>query len=153
MQIYYFDTSALIKLYIDETGSDWVQTIYDKQSEKIIFAKIGIVETAAALTRRERMNEITPELQKSLYSKMLEDANNRFQVIAVADEIIYSAAALTQRHPLRGYDAVHLAAALELNRYFELNRTTPITFVSADEKLCLSASIEGLNIENPNHHP
>ena len=152
MKIYYFDTSALIKLYIDEQGSDWVQAIYDIRSEKIIIAKIGIVETAAALTRRERMREISSELQKSLYSKMLEDTNSRFQVMAVSDEIIYSAAALTQRHPLRGYDAVHLAAALEINRYFELNRTTPLTFVSADEKLCQSASAEALKTENPNNY-
>lgn len=153
MKTYYFDTSALVKLYVKEVGSLWLKNIYDTANEIITFTKIGIVEAAAALARRQRGNEITYNDQRLLYIKMLRDANRRFRVFAVSDDVIYEAAELTQRYPLRGYDAVHLAAALEINRQFVFNRLPSITFVSADEKLRQAASDEGFITENPSHHP
>ena len=149
---YYFDTSALIKLYVKETGSLWIKKIYDTFSQTITFTKIGIVEAAAALARRQRLSDISQHDQRLLYIKMLRDANRRFRVFAVSDDVIYEAAALTQRYPLRGYDAVHLAAALEINRQFIINRLPSLTFVSADDKLSQSAIGEGLTTENPNNH-
>ena len=69
MNAYYFDTSALIKLYMKETGSPWIKSLYDTVSEIITFTKIGIVEAAAALARRQRMNDLTPGDQRLLYIK------------------------------------------------------------------------------------
>lgn len=60
---------------------------------------------------------------------------------------------LTSRHRLRGYDAVHLACALRLNRVLLGNDFPPLTLVAADEDLLKAAYDEGLKTENPNLHP
>ena len=149
MHTYYFDTSALVKLYINETGSAWVTAIYENPHYQISFSKIGIAEAAAALARRGRMGEISLERQLWLYPKLLQDSRERFEPIAVSEKIIYAAAELTQQHPLRGYDAVHLATALELNRVLTANRLPAVTFVSADDKLNAAARSEGLAVIKP----
>ncbi len=150
---YYFDTSGLIKLYVREPGSLWIKQIFDAPNRTIMFSKIGIVESAAALAKRKRMNDLTASKQRLLFMKMLWDTTRRFQVFTLSDEIIYEAATLTQNHPLRGYDAVHLATALEINRNLLLNRLAPLTFVCADAKLHQAAKAEGLLTENPNNYP
>jgi hypothetical protein len=57
---------------------------------------------------------------------------------------------LTRRYPLRGYDAVQLAAAVRINRDLVSNHLPPLVFVSADNQLCSTAAMEGLITENPN---
>jgi hypothetical protein len=59
---------------------------------------------------------------------------------------------LTGRHPLHGYDAVHLAAAVILNRAMHEADAPPLTFVAADTRLCDAAGGEGLLSVDPNQH-
>ncbi len=50
------------------------------------------------------------------------------------------------RRPLRGYDAVHLAAALDLDRHLRHAGLPAVTFVAADAALCRAAAAEGLTV-------
>lgn len=59
---------------------------------------------------------------------------------------------LTQRHPLRAYDADQLAAARVINQRLAAEGLPPLIFVSADRQLCTIGSAEGLLVENPNLH-
>ena len=61
--------------------------------------------------------------------------------------------AMAEKHRLRGYDAVQLAAALELNSIRLAMGGQTLVFVSADVNLNNSASAEGLTVDNPNLHP
>jgi len=69
MAICYFDSSALVKYYIPETGSVWVSSLIDTQVEGgqwqnvVAIAKIGIVEVAAAAAKRQRMKDISEKQQ------------------------------------------------------------------------------------------
>jgi predicted nucleic acid-binding protein len=76
----------------------------------------------------------------------------RFSTLNLDDLVIGTAINLTQRHPLRGYDAVHLATALRLSEALTDEALEPLTFVSADDVLCQAAEAEGLMVENPNEH-
>ena len=60
---------------------------------------------------------------------------------------------LAEIHGLRAYDAVRLAAALELNGRWLAGGLTGITLVSADQDLNIAALAESLMVENPNLHP
>jgi len=60
---------------------------------------------------------------------------------------------LVERHSLRGYDAVHLAAALEVAIAQRQGRADPLTFVSADSDQRDATMAEGLAVEDPNAHP
>ena len=59
---------------------------------------------------------------------------------------------LAQRYTLRGYDAVHLAAALELQAAQQSLQAPPLTFVSADAEQIQAAQAEGLLVEDPNNY-
>lgn len=155
MSNYYFDTSAVVKLYVSEAGSAWVERIVSQRDENgfahtIAFVKIGIVEAAAALTRRQRMGDITLPERNQLYTSFMRDSNRRYVTLSVSDDLLLLAAELTQRHVLRGYDAVHLAAALKLKQQMIAVNLPDLVFVSADEMLCDTARAEGLIAENPN---
>ena len=60
---------------------------------------------------------------------------------------------LAETYGLRGYDAVQLAAAVEVNASYRSAGLPPITLVSADVELNAAASAEGLTVDNPNFHP
>ncbi|MEK6304636.1 MAG: hypothetical protein AABO41_28465 [Acidobacteriota bacterium] len=60
---------------------------------------------------------------------------------------------MAEKHALRGYDAVQLAAALKANEERVSNGLAPLTVVSADAELNDAARAEGLNVENPTSYP
>jgi predicted nucleic acid-binding protein len=154
---YYFDTSAVVKLYVAEAGSAWIENIVNQRSgndfeHAIAFVKIGIVEAAAALTRRQRMGDITLAERDQLYASFMQDVERRYLTMAVSDDLLLLAAELTQQYLLRGYDAVHVAGAISLNQQLAAARLPALTFVSADEMLCDVALARRLKAENPNEH-
>jgi predicted nucleic acid-binding protein len=152
----YLDSSAVVKIYIPETGSSWVRSLVEaitpegEQENEITFAKIGIVEVVAAISKRRRMKDITAKQQKRLIANFLNDCAERFAKFDADDGVIKLAVDLAQRHPLRGYDAVHLATAITLNRTLVASELPPLAFISADDVLCRAAKGEGLFAENPN---
>jgi phosphoheptose isomerase len=58
-----------------------------------------------------------------------------------------------ERHPLRGYDAMHLATALAVRQSLQRQGLPTLIFISADDNLNTAASAEGLAVDNPNDHP
>ena len=149
MAVYYLDASALVKLYVREAGSLRLKQIYDAPENEIVFVAVGLVEAASALARRRRMGQMSETVQRALYAGLLRDAKQRFTLYPPNDIVLLRAAELTQRYPLRGYDAVHLAAALELQRLLTLNHLSPVVMLSADEKLNAAARAEALRVETP----
>ena len=158
MATFYFDSSGLVKHYIPERGSAWVTDLIDAGTQigdwqhDVIFAKIGIVGVAAAVAKRQRMGDITLGQQRRFVARFLKDCSDRFTTLRTNDALIRFATDLTQHHPLRGYDAVHLAAALTLNTALLRKELPPLVFISADNTLCQAALVEGLAVENPNAH-
>jgi predicted nucleic acid-binding protein len=72
-----------------------------------------------------------------------------FAIIPMATGDFVAAADLTQRHPLKAYDALQLAVALH---YGQILSGHPFTFVSGDSTLLAAAQAEGLVTENPFDH-
>ena len=159
MADYYFDASTLVKAYITEVGSDWVSALINARSpagrleHSIYLSRIGIVETAAAIARRRRMGELKADKQSLLYRRLTEDSRRHLRLLRLTNLTLDLAADLTQRHPLRGYDAVHLATALVLRDQLVAARLPAPIFVAADANLCAVARAEGLPAENPNDYP
>ena len=85
-----------------------------------------------------------------LANRFREDWVTLYSRVAVDDALISDAMYLIQRHALRGYDAVHLAASLELHNFRQQLQLPTLTFVSADAEQLEAAKAEGLLTENPN---
>jgi len=66
--------------------------------------------------------------------------------------VVERAMTLARRYPLRGYDALHLAAALEIDNVAQGAGLAPLTFLSADGQLLAAATAEGLAVDDPNGH-
>lgn len=99
------------------------------------------------------MGEITLGERVVLFDRLLTDCRSRYNLLSVDELTVYRAAKLTQVHPLRGYDAVHLATALVLRDQLVAARLPAPIFVAADANLCAVARAEGLPAENPNDYP
>ena len=154
MAIYFLDSSALVKRYINETGSAWVLGLFTPTlSNDFFVAAITGVEIVAAITRRASNGSVTAADAALVCNQLRSDLQTDYQVIEITEGIINSAMGLAETQGLRGYDAVQLAAGCAINELCIANGLSPIIFVSADEELNLAAVNEGLLIENPNHYP
>ena len=152
--LYCFDSSAVVKRYATERGSAWVRSIVPSDAENTIYlGQVGIVEIAAALSRKVRTQELShDEYEAALWLFLMDVRNEEYVVTPLSDYIVELAVNLTRRHPLRGYDAVHLATAIALNNALMSAGLSKLVFLAADARLCDADRGEGLATENPNDH-
>jgi predicted nucleic acid-binding protein len=149
----YFDSSALVKRYLVEAGTAWVQAWCDGPAQTVAVAEVALVEIAAAFAAKLRGEFITQEAYYDARADLATDSRDEYVLVAVSRAVVDEAVELTARHRLRGYDAVHLACALHLNRALVVHRLPPLLFVSADSDLLAAATVEKLLTDNPNNYP
>ncbi len=154
MSAYYLDASALVKRYVDETGSDWLRTIMTHADDLLLFtSRMAIIEVMSAFTRRVRDNSLTIADFASACDAFRGDCLDEYQIMPPTMTVIDLACNLLQRHPLRAYDATHLATALNAQQFLTAQGYPSFTFLSADDRLNQSVTAEGIAVDNPNHHP
>jgi predicted nucleic acid-binding protein len=152
--IAYFDTSALLKQYVIETGSFWLHAYLDATPVPSVFtSSLTIVEASCAFARRLRDGTLTPEFHTTVTSAFEYDVIHRYHLLDVTPDTIEMACRLAKEHPLRAYDAMQLATAWLLNRDLLEDGQVPLTFICADDRLVEIVQAAGLLTENPNHHP
>lgn len=134
----YFDTSALIKRFVQEAGSDAVDALVAAQP-LIATSIVAYAEVHAGLARKLREQAFSARVHRQTAQAF--DADWRaFLRVAVTGSLLELTRDLVCRHPLRGFDAIHLAAALRLRD--ELGES--IHFIAADRRLLEAATVEGL---------
>lgn len=154
MADYFADTSALAKRYISEAGSAWVRGALDPAAGAQTFiVRIAAVELIAAVTRRERAGSISLADAITARTTFERDLDSEYQVVEVTVALVRRAMNLAAAHGMRGYDAVHLAAALEVNEALVASASPAPVLISADVELNAAAVAEGLVVEDPNAHP
>jgi predicted nucleic acid-binding protein len=156
MALYYFDTSALVKYHVTEPGSTWVRQLIEERDAEtshfrhiVLVAEITRVEVAAGLAVIERVGRIRRSERDREYAHFIAQLVHRYTIIPLTTSDLETAAALTQRHPLKAYDAVQLAVAL---RYHKILPTPALVFVCGDTTLIIAAQAEGLSTANPFDH-
>nr|WP_275974183.1 type II toxin-antitoxin system VapC family toxin [Argonema galeatum] len=148
------DTSALVKRYIPETGTDWILSITDPATGKdLAIAQITWVEVLSALSRRQRQGSISADRFDLTLQDFRVDFENLYQVIEVDRSLIEIAGQLVIQYPLRAYDAVQLASALRVQSLLASLPDIELVFVTADDRLINVAQTEGLVTDNPNNYP
>ena len=154
MAAYFLESSALVKRFTRETGTAWVLSLFKPSSRNTIFmARITSVEVVAALTRKIRMGGLSVQgLNKSI-TRFERSLFGRYAFVDIDESLLRNARFLARKYVLRGYDAVQLAAALEVHTRRQRHGLSPLTLVSADDELNNAALAEGLIVENPNSHP
>ena len=141
----YFDTSALIKLYVEEVGTAEVLGLVEElRGDRIIILDITLLECRSA-RRREREGDISGPDANRILQQVHQDASALYLVQPSSSAVIEEASRLLDTHALRAYDALQLAGCLIVRR----GVPSPPTFVCADGRLCEAAEFEGLQAINP----
>jgi hypothetical protein len=97
------------------------------------------------------MQQISIRIRDSMYDAFLQKMEGEFQSLRLMPAIIRRAGELTQKHPLKAYDAVQLAVALDFSERLK-QQDLSLTFVSGDDNLLQAARAEGMATENPFDH-
>jgi uncharacterized protein len=142
--VIYLDTSALIKRFVNEKGSLLVRSLVQRETA-VATAKIAYAEIFAGLARKLREGNL-PKAHYALACRQFDRDWHAYVRVELGDDILGLARDLIQRHPLRGFDAVHLASALTLKTALE----EEVTFAAADGRLLRAAkaeNVEPLNVE------
>jgi uncharacterized protein len=153
--VYFFDSSAVVKRYVSETGTAWVLRLADPRANNHIhLARITGVEVIAAITRRNRKGSLSASDAAAAIADFRYDFGTAYRIVEITPGLIASAMQLAETHALRGYDAVQLASGLEVNAHtISLGLPAAVTLVSADGGLNKAAVASGLATDDPNRHP
>lgn len=137
--ILFCDTSALIKLYVVEEGSEALKTQI-AGAEAVVVSRVAWHEAHAALSRRAR--EVPQDALAIEQAKAALAADwPRFVVLEIDQNLVERAGEYADTFALRGYDSIQLAAAYEAGRISQL----PIFFACFDTRLNKAARLLGMS--------
>jgi hypothetical protein len=154
MAAMYVDTSALVKRYVAEVGSAWVRRALARPVYQVMYtATLTQAEVISALQRLVREGHLDQAQAQRLTQRVTRHFTRPYQVLRITRTIVTQACAALERHPLRAYDAVHLACALTVRRLMQQRGLPPPLFVAADDTLLAAAVAEGFAVDNPLLHP
>jgi uncharacterized protein len=136
----YFDTSALLKKYISENGSDTVDKLFNSATQ-IHVSILSHTESISAFKRLLIEKEITEKEYDLLRNEVKTDFLY-FNVIDIYSEIIQFSIELIDKHQLKSLDSIQLGTAVYLKNEIDY-------VVACDSKLIKSAKKEGFKIINP----
>ncbi|MCL4507424.1 MAG: type II toxin-antitoxin system VapC family toxin [Chloroflexi bacterium] len=142
----FIDSSALLKRYVAERGSAWINELILSPQVDPYIAQITAVEMVAAMARR-----LTGRQAASAIGAFRADYAQGYSVINITAALVEQAMTLAERRKLRGYDAVQLAAALAIQA--RLPSQTTLILIASDAELLDAARAEGLEVDDPNDHP
>jgi len=145
---YFFDTSAIVKRYHREDGSDIIDMLFAESGAEFVISDIGIIEFYSALSLKVRVGEIDEENFMSLRKLFSQDIKEGlYEVVEFANtEKLESTKLLlkyAKKYSLKTLDAIQLSVAKSVN---ELEYKA---VVCADEKFCRIIALEGFRVINP----
>jgi predicted nucleic acid-binding protein len=147
LALYYLDTSALVKLYVQEPGTQGLLGLAARSSDhRFAVLDLARVELHSAIRRRQRDGDLDVRVAGQILARFDQHMETRFVRQPVNEPLVDIALTLLERHPLRAYDAVQLAGCLVLKAS---SGVEPPIFVCSDRQLVEVAEGEGLAVVNP----
>lgn len=138
--IAYFDTSSIVPLLIEEAGSETAERLWD-EADRLVSIRLVYAEGHAALAQASRGRRLDrPQLRRAVADLL--SLYGQLDLVEVTDALVRRAGPLAEQYALRGYDALHLAAA-------EVVKDNELVFVSGDAILCQAADDLGIQVARP----
>lgn len=154
MPAYFFDSSSLVKRFANEEGTLRVINLFRRVPPTANYvARITFVEVCTSIARKVRDGEINAGSEGKTFKRIRRLFDYGVEIVDISPSLIDYAADLGRKHFLRAYDAVQLAAALEISYERTDAGLSELIFVCADNSLNNAASAEGLTVENPTKYP
>ena len=135
--IAYFDTSSIIPLLIEEPGSETAGRLWD-EADRLVSIRLIYAEAHAALAQASRGRRLDQRHLRRAVADLL-NLYGQLDLVEVTDGLVRRAGSIAELHALRGYDALHLAAAEAVN-------DNELVLVSGDASLCQAAHDLGIQV-------
>lgn len=147
MAFYYLETSALVKLYVREPGTERLLALAARSSDdRLAILALTQVEFRSAVRRREGKGEIPSPIAAELLNAFERHVEGRFLIQAVTGYVLDTACMLVDRYALRAFDAVQLAGYMVLKT--AAGADAPV-LVSSNQELLVAAKREGAPVLDP----
>jgi predicted nucleic acid-binding protein len=138
--IVYLDASALVKRYVAEAGSAEVNGLI-ASAAALGTAAISRAEVSAALAKAARMGVLPRDEARAALQVFAAEWPDLVR-LQLTEVVLVQAGELAWDHGLRGYDAVHLAAA----RFWQSSLGEPVTLAAFDRQLWEAGAAVGLTV-------
>jgi predicted nucleic acid-binding protein len=138
----YFDTSALVKRYVNEPGRREVLQLLRRHD--IVTSAILPVEVRSALRRRASEGTLDPARVAEILRRVASD-RAYWTLVEVGSEVLAAAEALVGTHPLCTLDAIHVASAQLFRNHLP---TKELIFASADGRQSATAAALGMTVRH-----
>ena len=146
--IFFLDTSALVKRYLNEPGSAYIRRLFLIPDSVFYQTFLTPIEITSAFYRRQRTGDLTIEELSLVLQAYASNAQEEYLLVPYSETLLTTAGALIARHPLRALDALQLAAALKVREDLP-EHAGALMFVCADDRLVAAARHEHLRAVNP----
>jgi uncharacterized protein len=135
VSVAYFDSSALVKLVVDEPGSEDVARSWDAV-DSVLTSRVANPEVRAALAAARRDARLDTRAYRQAKAGW-DELHRTLRLVEVTAQLEQEAGELAGRHALSGSDAVHLASALTV-------AAVPVVVATWDARLHRAAHASGL---------
>jgi predicted nucleic acid-binding protein len=150
--IRFLDSSAFVKMFVDELGSDSLRGLLSaiEDTEKII-SILAQVEATSAIQRRFRNRELSLDSFRAAAAELV-DIGTRWPRIPIDEFVLETAFGIITRHSLRSLDALQLASAVTFRQGLA-SYEQDLLFIACDKRLLTAATAERLTVWNPETSP
>jgi uncharacterized protein len=135
----YFDSSLLVKLYVEESGSKQVRRLIRRC--RVLSSAIAPVEVVSAIGRRYRAGAVTHPQLDAIVARIHAEQTS-WDLVEVSRRVLESADRLVREQPVRTLDALHIASALLIQG----ERESALPFATADQRQREAAAGVGLRV-------
>ena len=148
MPVFYLDTSAMVKRYRSEPGTEAIDRLFgDPRAETRFYTSfLTTLELTSSILRLVRGRQLSRSVADNALARFRQDSQETIRVWPLTDSIVNSAVALVEQHQLRSADAIHLATAASI---FRLAWDSETVLVSSDRELLEAAMRSGMGVLNP----
>ncbi|MDR4509817.1 MAG: type II toxin-antitoxin system VapC family toxin [Candidatus Brocadiaceae bacterium] len=133
----YIDTSAYLKIFLKERGSDKVRKLVKENN--LLASAILISECFSAFSRRRQGKEIDVKIFERLVNRVKKDVPY-IEIVRLTDDVLRRTEEILLQSSVRTLDAVHIASAL----LFQETTGIDLTFATADKRQAEFTNDKGL---------
>jgi len=151
MTVFYLDTSAIVKRYRTEKGTEFIDRLFkeiETSEHRLATSFLSVLEFVSALRRLVKAKEISQEIFADSLARFVADIERYFAMSPVDDTTISKSIFLIIKHAVKTADSIHLVSAIELREVLRKSEERLI-FVGDDEELCTAALNESIDVINP----
>jgi predicted nucleic acid-binding protein len=138
----FFDTSALVKRYHEEEGTETVDSLIEEEQNQVVISSLSVIESASAFRRKHNSGELSQDRMNLLLSEFFEEALDEFGIVPLEEPVTEYSFDLILEEDLRTLDSLQLSTALSIDN-------DGMVFVSADRNLNEVANRRGLRTLDP----